>query len=115
MSWFHIIITVTCVVGIATGQMLFKKAALAINEASGLSAWIFNGWLLAALALYGLTTLLWVWILKHVPLHMAYPFMALAFLIVPVLGYLVLGEDISLKVFIGSLFIIVGVVISSVL
>lgn len=84
-----------------------------MNGQTGLSAWLFNGWLLAALILYGVTTLLWVWILKHVPLHMAYPFMALAFFIVPMLGYFALGEPVNIKVLLGSLFIIAGVVISN--
>lgn len=113
MSSFHVFITIACVVGISVGQMMFKKAALAIGQGNGLSAWIFNGWLLGAFLLYGLTTLLWVWILKHVPLHMAYPFMALAFFIVPVLGYFALGEAISAKVLLGSLFIVIGVIISN--
>ena len=44
------------------------------------------------LVLYGFTTLGWVWILRHAPLHVAYPFMGLAFLIVPTLAWLLLGN-----------------------
>lgn len=114
MSGFHVLITICCVLGISIGQLMFKKAAMAMEQGSGLSVWLFNGWLLGAFVLYGLTTLLWVWILKHVPLHMAYPFMALAFFIVPLLGYFALGETISVKVLLGSLFIVIGVIISNV-
>lgn len=113
MNGFHVLITITCVIGISLGQLMFKKAAMALEAQPGLYGWLFNGWLLAALVLYGVTTLCWVWILKHVPLHMAYPFMALAFFIVPVLGYFALGEAISGKVMLGSVFIIVGVIISN--
>lgn len=113
MSIFYASMTVLCVVGISIGQLLFKKAALVMQGSNGLADWLFNGWLIAAFALYGFTTLLWVWILKHVPLHQAYPFMALAFLIVPLLGHFVLGESVSVKVILGGLLIMVGVVISS--
>ena len=84
--------TLLCVLGISIGQLLFKKAAAALPAVVSLPALLKNGWLIAALALYGITTLGWVWILRHAPLHMAYPFMGLAFLIVPTLAWTFLGE-----------------------
>ena len=105
--------TLLCVLGISVGQLLFKKAALSIADASAWQHWVFNGWLIAALLLYGLTTLLWVWVLRHAPLHLAYPFMGLAFLIVPTLGWLLLGESIGWRTLAGGALILAGVTLAS--
>ena len=113
MSPFITAITILCVVGISLGQMLFKKAALAISSATHWQQWAFNGWLIAALALYGITTLAWVWVLRHAPLHLAYPFMGLAFLIVPCLGWLFLGEPIRMTTLIGGALILAGITITA--
>ena len=92
MNLFFAALTLLCVTGISLGQILFKRAAMQLPASPGLADWLLNGWLLAALVLYGATTLLWVWILRHVPLHLAYPFMGLAFLMVPVLEWLLLQQ-----------------------
>ena len=106
-------ITVLCVLGISIGQMLFKKAAQAIPATAAWQHWVFNGWLLAALALYGLTTLVWIWVLRHAPLHMAYPFMGLAFLIVPTLAWTFLGEPLHWRTLAGGALIMAGVALAS--
>ena len=106
-------ITVLCVVGISLGQMLFKKAAQSITVTTAWQHWVFNGWLIAALALYGITTLVWIWVLRHAPLHLAYPFMGLAFLIVPCLGWLFLGEPIHIQTIVGGSLILIGIAIAA--
>ena len=105
--------TLACVLCIAVGQLLFKKAATALPAEPGLLDWAMNGWLIASLALYGLTTLGWVWILRHAPLHWAYPFMGLAFLIVPTLAWLFLNEPLHWRTFAGGVLIVAGVALSS--
>ncbi|WP_373783947.1 EamA family transporter [Delftia acidovorans] len=105
--------TLLCVLGISTGQLLFKKAANAIPEPFSISALLHNGWLFAALALYGVTTLGWIWVLRHAPLQLAYPFMSLCFLIIPTLSWLFLGEPLHWRVLAGGLFIIAGVILAS--
>ena len=106
-------ITILCVLGISLGQLLFKKAAQSIVVTADWQQWVFNGWLITALALYGITTLVWIWVLRHAPLHMAYPFMGLAFLIVPVLGWLALGEAITWQTLVGGALILAGVSLAS--
>lgn len=107
-----IALTILCVTGIAAGQILFKKAAMHLPESPQLVDWLLNGWLITALSLYGITTLLWIWVLRHAPLHFAYPFMALAFIIVPLLSYFFLGEPINIKTLVGGAIIVIGVVIT---
>ena len=77
MAPFPTCITLLCVLGISLGQMLFKRAALSITNAAHWQDWMLNGWLMLALLLYGITTLTWVWVLREVPLRLAYPFMGL--------------------------------------
>ena len=107
------LITLICVTCISIGQLLFKQAATALPVNPGLMDWATNGWLIASLALYGLTTLGWVWILRHAPLHLAYPFMGLAFLIVPTLAWLFLGEPLHWRTLAGGLLILAGVALAA--
>ncbi|QNN57875.1 EamA family transporter [Diaphorobacter ruginosibacter] len=113
MNFLLSTVTVLCVVGISLGQMLFKKAATAIPAAATWQNWVLNPWLIVALALYGITTLVWIWVLRHAPLHLAYPFMGLAFLIVPGLGWLFLGEPIQLPTVIGGALILAGIAVAA--
>jgi len=105
--------TLVCVICISIGQLLFKQAAAALPAQPQLQDWLLNGWLLASLALYGLTTLGWVWILRHAPLHLAYPFMGLAFLIVPTLAWVFLGEPLHWRTLAGGALIMAGVALAS--
>ncbi len=105
--------TLLCVLCIAIGQLLFKKAALALPAQAQFMDWLFNGWLIASLLLYGVTTLGWVWILRHAPLHLAYPFMGLAFLIVPTLAWAFLGEPLHWRTLAGGVLIMAGVALAS--
>jgi len=105
--------TALCVLCISIGQLLFKRAALALPAHPAPLDWLLNGWLLASLVLYGLTTLGWVWILRHAPLHLAYPFMGLAFLIVPTLAWLFLGEPLHWRTLAGGALIMAGVALAA--
>lgn len=107
------LLTLLCVACISIGQLLFKQAANALPPEPQLLDWLLNGWLIASLALYGLTTLGWVWILRHAPLHLAYPFMGLAFLIVPTLAWLLMGEPLHWRTLAGGALILAGVVLAS--
>lgn len=105
--------TLLCVLGISIGQLLFKQAAATLPATLSLVGLLQNWWLMAALVLYGFTTLGWVWILRHAPLHVAYPFMGLAFLIVPTLAWLLFGEPIGWRTLVGGALILVGVALAS--
>lgn len=67
----------------------------------------------AAFSIYILATLLWVNVLKTVPLSRAYMFMSLSFVLVPVAGILLFGEQISLPYIIGSVLVVVGLLLAS--
>jgi len=98
------------VFALSVGQVLFKLAARAL-EGSGslLERVVFNKYLFAALVVYGLATGLWVALLRQVPLSVAYPFVALAFFLVPLMGHWVLGEPLRWQTMLGAGVIFVGV------
>jgi drug/metabolite transporter (DMT)-like permease len=99
--------------GMAGGQFLFKTAALRLPAgdlaARGL-ALIHNGWFIAAVLLYGVLSVLWVWVLTFTPLSRAYPFVAIAFTLTPILGALFFGEPLSARVVAGIGVVAVGLV-----
>lgn len=97
---------------LASGQILFKQAALKWSQTGGILALLFNSWFILALTLYGVATLLWVLILRTTPLSLAYPFAALGFIIVPVASYLIFKEEISLSYIFGALMISGGIILT---
>jgi drug/metabolite transporter (DMT)-like permease len=101
-----------CVLGMVAGQILFKLSADAIHRAGG-NFFDQRGLiiLLAAVAIYGITTLAWVWILQKIELGRVYPLMALAFILVPLASYFILGERFQMQYFIGVALIIAGIVV----
>lgn len=96
------------------GQVLFKLAAMrspALIDVGSVIAMLTNGVTIVALALYGLATVLWIHLLQELPLSLAYPFVAAAFVIVPIVAFWLFREPISLRYLIGAGFIVVGIVI----
>lgn len=96
---------------LAGGQMLFKYAAAAAPALSSLKGFVglaFVPWFWAALVLYGTATLLWISILQKTPLSMAYPFVALGFVIVPLASWFLFREPLTLGYGVGVALIIGG-------
>lgn len=101
-----------CVVGLAVGQVLFKVSATALSETGTFLAFKPAAILLAALCLYGATSIAWVWLLQKVELGRVYPIMALAFVLVPLGSHLVFGERFQTQYFVGVAMIMTGIIIT---
>jgi drug/metabolite transporter (DMT)-like permease len=113
MSIQNVVLLVLNVLSLAVGQVLFKLAARGMEGTGPLLArLLFNKYLFAALVLYGVATAMWVALLRQVPLSVAYPFVALAFFLVPLMGHWVLGEPLRWQTLLGALVIFAGVWIS---
>jgi len=95
----------------ATGQLLFKLAAGHLDFRRPLADPQGLAYLGAAVAIYGLATLVWVMILKHAPLSRIYPLMALSFVLTPLGGMVFLKEPISSSYWAGVGLILVGLVV----
>lgn len=66
-------------------------------------------YVLSGLFLYGLATVLWLFILTRVPLSVAYPIQSIAYILAAVGAYFVFGESITVYKIIGCTFIMIGV------
>jgi undecaprenyl phosphate-alpha-L-ara4N flippase subunit ArnE len=115
MNFLQIILVLATVGLLSIGQVLFKLAAIEIvNLDKGIFVGIVNQKLIIALVVYALATGMWVLALMRTPLYLAYPFVAMAFIIVPVLSHWLIGEPLKLNTFIGALIILFGVWISTI-
>jgi drug/metabolite transporter (DMT)-like permease len=111
MDFRQISAIATVVLIFPVGQLLFKTASKTVVFGDGLLVLIrsmFNIYLVAALLLYGFGTVVWLYVLSRSSLGGAYPFIALSFIIVPVLGHLFLDEQFSTNYVLGLLLVLVG-------
>jgi drug/metabolite transporter (DMT)-like permease len=108
----HYALLVLTVAALAVGQVLFKLAATAMQPGRGWQEWLFNRHLVLALFVYALATGVWILLLREVPLSVAYPFAALAFVFVPVLAHFTLAEPLRWQTMLGAAIIFVGVWVS---
>lgn len=101
-----------CVIGMAAGQLLFKVSASALARAGTFFAWRPLVILCAAMVLYGIISIAWVWILQRIELGRVYPFMALSFVLVPLGSHFLFGERFNVQYFVGISFIMMGIVVA---
>lgn len=107
------LITVTLM--LAAGQVLFKRVGLSIRGTpivAGLSSLLHQPLLYLALLLYGLATVLWIWILSRVPLSQAYPWVAVSAVFVTFLGWWLYGERPAPIFWLGMVLVAAGVVLT---
>ncbi|WP_326542799.1 4-amino-4-deoxy-L-arabinose-phospho-UDP flippase [Pseudorhodoferax sp.] len=102
-----------CVLGLAAGQVLFKQAAIGLSASGTLWSAATLVPVVAAITLYGASTVAWIWTLQHAQLGRLYPLMALGFVLVPVASHFVFGERFTPQYMLGVAFILIGVVLAS--
>ena len=105
------------------GQILFKKTALLINslpttlELSKVIEFFLSlfqiPYFFLALAVYASATIFWLFILQKLPLSTAYPFTALAMVIIPILSIFLFNEKVTVNYWIGAVLIVAGILIIS--
>lgn len=103
---------IAVVILMSCGQILFKLAAQRLGPLdlswNMLTRLAFNPYLIAAIILYGFTTILWVLVLTDVELSKSYPFMALAMILVPIGGAVLFNEAITFGLIVGGGLIVLG-------
>jgi drug/metabolite transporter (DMT)-like permease len=109
----QIAMLITYAAGMAAGQLLFKAAALRLGDGHPLSTralllLLQDAPFIGAIVLYAALSVLWVWLLTFTPLSRAYPFVAVAFVLTPVLGALVFAEPLSARLLVGIAVIACG-------
>ena len=96
---------------LSIGQILFKIASASVGEGASVRAMASNPYLLTALVLYAIGTVIWLFVLSRVDLVRAYPFAALSFVLVPMLSHWILAERFGTAYIVGVAFLVVGVVL----
>ena len=115
LSLATIAILLTSSVVLAGGQVLFKLAALRFTPAArwtdNVVSLALNPYLVIAVLLYALLSVVWVWVLTFVPLSIAYPFVALTFVLTVASGALLFGEPVTVRLMLGGAMIIAGLIV----
>lgn len=116
MSILIFILILTSVSMSAAAQILLKagmkdpgtQQALSQGFIDAILATVGNGFVLSGLFLYGMGAAVWLAVLARVDVSMAYPFVAIGFVLTMCLAVLTLGETVGLLRVVGTLLIAVG-------
>ena len=99
----------------AVAQYFLKMGVSAVSEKSKniseiIKSGVTNWYLLSGLFCYGLSLLLWFYVLSKMELSKAYPLVSLGYVFTLILGYCFLNETITVSKVAGIVLIMVGVV-----
>jgi len=108
MTWLKYLALPLCILGISSGQVLFKLCAARMKEA-GLVGLLGFELFYATIALYGAVTFLWIWALQDIPLSRGYAFLAISFAVVPLFSRIFLGEVTPPLFWLGTALIVSGI------
>lgn len=72
-----------------------------------------NFCVLSGMFCYGLSFLLWIYVLSKVSVSIAYPLGSIGFILVPIIAFFTLGEPLSVYKIFGTIIICVGVIVLS--
>ncbi len=111
MTQGQMMLGILCVLMVSAGQVLFKVLGLRLHSETGLLEPRTLGIAVVAFLIYAVASLLWVWLLRTVPLSRAYPFTAGTLVLVPLLSVLLLKEAVSITYLLGSALVIAGVAV----
>ena len=97
----------------ASSELLMKKGAVAVENATG-NVSLFgvpaltSGWTWCGIVTYILSFVSWIYVLRFVPLAVAYAMINLDHVLIPLGAWAVLGEKISTRRGIGILIVLLG-------
>lgn len=111
LAWFMVFATM---LGISAGQILFKLGAEQLKHHGAPTPVPFlNGPIALALAIYLGSTVIWIAALRELPLRLAYPVSALAYVVVPLLSHFFLNEPLGFRSLAGAALIIAGIAVAT--
>ena len=106
------------------GQLLFKKTALILLELNyKLKTFVIHEFIInlikityffIAILIYASATFFWLFILQKIPLSLAYPFTAMAMVIIPILSMLLFNEKLDINYWFGACLIVLGILVISI-
>ena len=118
MMLTNLIFIVTSVLLNALAQILLKAGMknfsnidLKNNITQTVLSISLNPYIISGFISYGISIILWLWVLSKVDVSLAYPFQALGYIVVTILAWLVFQENINLIRIIALIFISLGLII----
>ncbi len=105
-----------CVVINSIAQIFLKVGISDLGKKFSLSSTLLtslitNTYVVFGAVLYGISFILWLYVLSKVKVSYAYPFISLSYALVAVLGFFLLDERISFDAWMGICLVVVGVVL----
>lgn len=91
---------------VSLGQVLFKMVG--VRTSGGLLAIVQEPLFYLSLVVYAIATFAWIFVLRSVPLGLAYTFTALGFIIVPIISSFLFGEAMTIRYALGTALVIAG-------
>ena len=114
MNLTNLVVIVLTVLLSAIAQLLLKIGVTnstggeKIGGMADLLKLFFSLPVMGGVTIYGLSVLVWLWVLSRVPLSIAYPFVGLSFIFTLIFGYFILGENVNAWRIFGTLLIACG-------
>lgn len=97
----------------AVAQFCLKVGVSSISISYGIkdivAALFTNGYFFCGVVCYGVSLVLWLYVLSNLELSKAYPMVSLGYVCAVLLGYLALHEDINALRLLGLVLIMIGV------
>ena len=110
VKYFYVMLTIGLTV---YGQIIIKSRASYHSESDRfLITMFFDPWVLSGLISALAASAAWMIAVKNSNLSLIYPFMALTFVIIPLLAVPLFGEKINNTQFIGLFLILIGISLS---
>ena len=111
--WLHLALSVVCVL---VSELLLKRGASDIANLASSWSWTgINGltsplvWLAILFIIASFIT--WLYVLKYIPLSIAFPFSRVVDALVPICCWIFLGEAISPRRWIGIALVVIGLAV----
>jgi drug/metabolite transporter (DMT)-like permease len=101
----------------ASGQLLFKVGSLRMPPFAELGAFGLLGRMLTTptivigFACFFLSSLLWIYAIRQLPLSVAYPFVALSYIVIFIGSAILFDESITWRHWTGAALIVCGIVL----
>lgn len=117
----NILIILGSILMSSTAHVLLKKGAMSVaaisasNQSLLTNIWVTasNPWVIGGMSLHVSALAVWMWALSRVDISFAYPFLAVGYVIVSLLAWQWLGENITQSRLLGMVIIIIGITVLS--
>ena len=113
MTLFNALLILLNTLILVSGQFLWKigmtNRSVSFDSIGAIFRVMISPYILSGLFLYGMATVLWLFILTKVPLSVAYPIQSIAYILAVFGAYFFFQEEITLWKVIGVFLIMAGV------